>query len=185
MPQRVQDQGQSAEEQINTSHAARSGGRRREVEADVISGLLGPQGRARSGDEADGRCAASWRLRSPPAAPTVQQTHEPVHHAVHQPPQHPVHQPPQHSAHQPPPHAVHQPPQHSAHQPPQQQGISSRSIRRINRRRIQRINRRSIQCISRCCGTRIGRRLPAANATPEQPLANFWPKLERGRCHVA
>ena len=59
------------------------------------------------------------RLSSPPAAPTVQQTHEPVHHAVHQPPQHPVHQPPQHSAHQPPPHPVHQPPQHPVHQPPQ------------------------------------------------------------------
>ena len=59
------------------------------------------------------------RLSSAPAAPTVQQTSEPVHHAVHQPAQQSAHQPPQHSAHQPPQHPVHQPPQHSAHQPPQ------------------------------------------------------------------
>ena len=59
------------------------------------------------------------RLSSAPAAPTVQQTSEPVHHAVHQPAQQSAHQPPQHSAHQPPQHPVHQPPQHSAHQPVQ------------------------------------------------------------------
>ena len=59
------------------------------------------------------------RLNSAPAAPTVQQTREPVHHAVHQPAQQSAHQPPQHPAHQPPQHSVHQPVQHSAHQPVQ------------------------------------------------------------------